>query len=286
LAAWQRIVAAVHSEGCRIVPQLWHVGSARHPGAEPDPSIPAFTPSGLTQDFQPLCHVMSEQDICDVIDTFAQAAADARAIGFDGVEIHGAHGYLVDEFFWERTNHRSDRYGQSLENRSRFAAEIVQAVRRSVGPRFPILFRWSQWKQQDYSARLVQNPHELERMLRPLSEAGVDVFHCSTRRYWQPEFEGSDLNLAGWTKKVTGKPTITVGSVGLDQDIFGKEHGRYQAARPASLDDLIRRLEAEEFDLVAVGRALIADPDWARKVRDGAVDQLEAFEKGKLRVLY
>ncbi len=286
LAAWGRIVAAVHAEGCSIVPQLWHTGSARHPGAEPDPSVPAYTPSGLTQKLEPGCHVMSERDIGDVIDAFARAATDARAVGFDGVEIHGAHGYLIDEFFWEQSNRRSDRYGGSLENRSRFAAEIVHAVRRSVGPDFPVLFRWSQWKQQDYGARLVRNAQELERMLGPLCDAGVDIFDCSTRRYWEPEFEGSDLTLAGWTRIVTGRPTITVGSVGLDRDIFGEVPGRYQAARPASLDNLIGRLEAGEFDLVAVGRALVADPDWARKVREGRLDDLEAFDKGKLRALY
>ena len=286
LAAWKRIVAAVHAEGSRIVPQLWHTGSARYPGAEPDPSVPAHTPSGLTQSLEPYCHVMSERDIGDVIDAFGQAAADARHAGFDGVEIHGAHGYLIDEFFWERSNRRSDRYGGSLENRSRFAAEIVQAVRRRVGRDFPVLFRWSQGKQQDYGARLVRNPQELERMLRPLCDAGVDIFDCSTRRYWEPEFGGSDLTLAGWTRVVTGRPTIAVGSVGLDREIFGEQPGRYQAARPAGLDELVRRLSAGEFDLVAVGRALIADPEWARKVREGAFDELQAFDKGKLRVLY
>lgn len=287
LAAWKRIVDAVHAEGARMVPQLWHVGSARHPGADPDTSVPAYTPAGLTHSFEKLCHVMSEQDINDVIEAFAQAGADAKALGFDGVEIHGAHGYLIDEFFWKKTNCRQDRYGGTLAKRSRFAVEVIQAVRQRVGPDFPIILRWSQWKPQDYSAKLVKDPQELGVFLLPLSEAGVDIFHCSTRRYWEPEFEGSDLNLAGWTKKISGKPTITVGSVGLDNDIFGEQpDGRYRAAEPASLDRLLRRLEAEEFDLVAIGRALIANPDWAAKVQAGASDQLIPFTKEKLRVLY
>lgn len=146
LAAWKRVVDAVHAEGAKIVPQLWHVGSARHPGAGPDTSVPAYTPSGLTQSFEKLCHVMSEQDISEVIDAFAQAGTDAKALGFDGVEIHGAHGYLIDEFFWEKSNCRHDRYGGTLAKRSRFAIEIVQAVRQRVGRDFPIILRWSQWK--------------------------------------------------------------------------------------------------------------------------------------------
>ncbi|MER8256453.1 hypothetical protein ABS250_19200, partial [Acinetobacter nosocomialis] len=85
-----------------------------------------------------------KQDIQDVIEAFAQAARDAQAIGMDGVEIHGAHGYLIDQFFWEGSNQRTDEYGGSLANRSRFAIELVQAVRAAVGPDFPIIFRFSQ----------------------------------------------------------------------------------------------------------------------------------------------
>jgi len=285
LAGWKRVVDAVHAEGAKIVPQIWHVGSARHPGAEPDPSVPAYTPSGLTQQFEKLCHVMTVQDIRDVVEAFAQAAADAKALGFDGVEIHGAHGYLIDEFFWERTNLRTDDYGGSLVKRTRFATDIIRAVRERVGPDFPIILRWSQWKQQDYPAKLVRNPEELEAFLLPLSEAGVDIFHCSTRRYWVPEFEGSELNLAGWAKKITGKPTITVGSVGLDNEIFGDKPG-YRAANPASFENLLQRLRNQEFDLVGIGRALIANPDWAAKVQAGNTGELVPFGKDKLRVLY
>jgi hypothetical protein len=113
--------------------------------------------------------------------------------------------------------------------------------------------------------------------LRPLSEAGVDVFHCSQRRFWEPEFEGSDLNFAGWTKKLTGKPTITVGSVGLDGEFIAAFGGA--GSKPASLDSLIERLERDEFDLVAVGRALLADPHWVEKIRDGRTDELQNFER-------
>jgi 2,4-dienoyl-CoA reductase-like NADH-dependent reductase (Old Yellow Enzyme family) len=230
-------------------------------------------------------HGMSKQDIQDVIGAFAQAARDAKAIGMDGVEIHGAHGYLVDQFFWEGTNQRTDEYGGDLAGRSRFAIELIQAVRAAVGPDFPIIFRFSQWKQQDYSARLVQTPEALGEFLQPLSDAGVDIFHCSTRRFWEPEFEGSDLNLAGWTRKLTGKPTITVGSVGLDGEFLQFMVNTDKIAQPASLDNLLQRLNNDEFDLVAVGRALLVDPDWAVKVRDGREQDILPFSRDALMTL-
>ena len=287
LAGWKRIVDDVHAQGARIVPQLWHTGSARHPGASPDPAVPAFTPSGLTQKLEPLCHEMTEADIADVIEAFAVAASDARALGFDGVEIHGAHGYLIDEFFWEKSNRRQDRYGGSLLNRGRFAAEIISAVRERVGPSFTVILRWSQWKQQDFEARLVTDPASLEAFLAPLVDAGVDIFDCSTRRYYQPEFAGSNLNLAGWVKKLSGKPTIAVGNVGLDGDFLSGERNRVsiQAAQLGSLDNLLERLAADEFDLVAVGRALIANPNWAEIIRAGDHAALKPFEKAHLRKL-
>jgi len=231
-------------------------------------------------------HVMSQQDIDDVVAAFARAAADARSCGFDAVELHGAHGYLIDQFFWEGTNQRTDAYGGSMARRGRFAVEIIAAVRAAVGPDFPVIFRFSQWKQQDFSARLASTPQELEAFLAPLGAAGVDIFHCSTRRFWEPEFDGSDLNLAGWTKKLTGKPTITVGSVGLNADFIPKPgESTFREAEPASLDELLQRLQAGEFDLVAVGRALIANPDWVQLVQSESLAKMKAFRKEDLATL-
>lgn len=285
LAGWKQVVEAVHGEGGKIVPQLWHVGAVRRLGTEPDGSVPAYGPTEKLKDGEVVVHGMSRQDIADVIAAFAQAARDAQAIGMDGVEIHGAHGYIVDQFFWEGTNQRSDEYGGDLAHRSRFAIELIQAVRAAVGPDYPIIFRYSQWKQQDYSARLVQTPEELGAFLKPLSDAGVDIFHCSTRRFWEPEFEGSDLNLAGWTRKLTGKPTITVGSVGLDDEFLQFMVNTDKVAQPASLENLLKRLNDDEFDLVAVGRALLVDPDWAVKVRDGREGDILPFSRNALGTL-
>ncbi len=285
LTGWKKVVDAVHAEGGKIVPQLWHVGSVRRIGTEPDASVPAYGPMEKLKDGTVVVHGMTHQDIKEVINAFAQAAKDAQSIGMDGVEIHGAHGYLVDQFFWEGSNQRTDEYGGSLANRSRFAIELIQATRAAVGPDFPIIFRFSQWKQQDYTARLVQTPEALGEFLKPLSDAGVDIFHCSTRRFWEPEFEGSDLNLAGWTRQLTGKPTITVGSVGLDGEFLQFMVNTDKVAQPASLEKLLERLNNDEFDLVAVGRALLVDPDWAVKVREGREGDILPFSREALTTL-
>ena len=283
LAGWKKVVNAVHEAGGKIAPQLWHVGAVRKTGTMPEGDVPGYGPSGMNVPGKVNREVMTQKDIYDVIGAFAQAAADAKETGFDAVELHGAHGYLIDQFFWEGTNQRNDHYAGSIESRGRFAVELIEAVRQAVGPDFPIIFRWSQWKLQDYSARLAKNPQELERFLLPLSNAGVDIFHCSQRRFWEPEFEGEELNLAGWTRKITGKPAITVGSVGLDA-VFTPKPGEmtFREADPASLDTLLDRMNEKEFDLVAVGRALISNPAWVNLVREKRMDELKPFRKESL----
>lgn len=287
LAGWKKVVDAVHAAGGKIAPQLWHVGGIRRPGVEPGGATPGHSPSGMAFPGKVTGHAMTQQDIDNVVAAFAKAAADAKAIGFDAIELHGAHGYLIDQFFWDGTNQRDDAYGGDLAARSRFALEIVRAVRAAVGDDFPVIFRFSQWKQQDYTARLCETPEALGDFLNALSDAGVDIFHCSTRRFWEPEFEGSDLNLAGWARKLTGKPAITVGSVGLNAD-FLPEDGTadFKAAETASIDNLLERFDRDEFDLVAVGRALIANPDWAVQLQQGNGANLVAYEKAMLKELH
>jgi len=286
LDGWKRVVDAVHEAGGKIAPQLWHVGAVRKPGTEPDPDVPGYSPSGMMMPGKVTGHAMTKDDIADVIQAFATAAKDAKDIGFDAIELHGAHGYLIDQFFWEGTNQRDDEYGGSLENRLRFGVEIIKAVRKAVGDDFPIILRFSQWKMQDYSAKLGNTPAELEAFLMPLVEAGVDIFHCSTRRFWEPEFEGSDLNLAGWTQKITGKPAITVGSVTLNQSFIDEDKSGFSAgAETTDLSELTLRMDAGEFDLAAVGRALIANPDWAVKVQSGKVDELVPYGSEMLKNL-
>jgi 2,4-dienoyl-CoA reductase-like NADH-dependent reductase (Old Yellow Enzyme family) len=276
LQGWQRVIDAVHRAGGKMAPQLWHVGAMIDPSRACPWPDQLESPSGRGAPGHEIGVAMTENAIADTIAAFAAAAADARRLGFDCVEIHGAHGYLLDQFFWSAANGRTDRFGgATLGERARFAAEVVRAIRTAVGEGFVISLRISQFKQLDFKARLATTPDELAAWLTPLAEAGVDLFHCSQRRYWEPEFPGDTLNFAGWAKKVTGKHTITVGSVGLHNDLAATAHGEASEAR--SLDNLVERLEREEFDLVAVGRALLGDARWPTTVRSGNSAALVGF---------
>jgi 2,4-dienoyl-CoA reductase-like NADH-dependent reductase (Old Yellow Enzyme family) len=284
LTGWKGVVDAVHAGGGKMAPQLWHVGIVRNRMTDWVAPGPIDSPSGLSSPGKSVTEAMTEEAIADTIAAFARAAGDAKRLGFDCVEIHGAHGYLIDQFFWEGTNARADKWGgATIRDRARFGAAIVAAIREAVGPDFVIIQRLSQWKQQDFTVRNAPTPDELSAWLAPLADAGVDIFHCSQRRFWEPEFEGSDLNFAGWAKKLTGKPSITVGSVGLSGDFINGMRG--EASKPASLDNLLERLDRGEFDLVAVGRALLVDPHWAEKVRDGRDSELLDYTTDALKTL-
>lgn len=300
LAGWKKVVDAVHAEGGKIMPQLWHTGSFREIGMAPDCEVPGFGPSENLNAFENTTHVtkpMTETDIADVIDAYATAAAAAKALGFDGIELHAAHGYLIDTFFWHETNRRDDHWGgETLAARARFGVEVVKAIRQRVGPDFPLSFRWSQFKQQDYRARLAQTPQELETLLVPLSDAGVNIFHASTRRFWEAGFRDlSERTLAGWTRHITGKPVIAVGSVGLAgvASTAKTEPGQVNSSTISfgdsaldGVDQVEAMMAAGEFDMIAVGRAILADPDWADKVREGRLDERIPFEKSLLAQLY
>lgn len=274
LDGWKKVLDRVHQEGGKIAPQLWHVGLAkRNPNGNEQPA-----------DLEGPAN-MSRDDVKATIRAFGKAAADAKRLGFDAIEIHGAHGYLIDQFFYEVTNQRTDEYGgKTIAERNRFAVEVLQAVREAVGPEMVVILRLSQWKTDNYDYKIAKTPKEMEQWLLPLAEAGVDVFHLSQRRYWEPEFPGSDLNAAGWAKKITGKPTITVGSVGLSGDFTAAFAG--EGSEPRGIGDLARRLERGEFDLVAVGRALLNDPVWVEKIKAGRTSELKPFTRESLGEYY
>ena len=286
LAGWQHVIEEVHAAGGKMGPQLWHMGvmSGHRSGWKPSEAFEG--PSGLLKPGEVTGKTMTENDITDTIAAFGRAAADAQRLGFDCLELHGAHGYLIDQFFWAGLNQRTDSYGgDALTARSRMAVELVREVRRQVGEDFVISLRLSQWKQQDYDAKLAHSPQEMTAWLAPLADAGVDIFHCSQRRFWEAEFanEGSDLNFAGWVKKLTGKTTITVGSVGLSGEFLAGFAG--ETSEPRALDELLRRLDRKDFDLVAVGRQLIVDPNWVEKIQHGRSDELQGYSRDALRTL-
>jgi len=282
LAGWRRVTDAVHAAGGKIIPQLWHQGvlygaSARarrdHPGLRPSglwgtPGV-FSSPAEYVQRAVPATTPMTESQISDVIAAYARSARYAMDAGFDGIAIHGAHGYLIDTFFWSDTNRRTDRYGGDALARARFGTEVAQAIRAEIGEAPPILFRFSQHKQQDYRARFAETPDELGIMLGALADAGVDVFDASSRRFDSPVFEGSDLTLSGWARKLTAKPSMTVGGVGLNNWLQDTLKNRSETQAIDNLDRVLQLFERGMFDLVAVGRALLNDPSWTQKARSG-----------------
>lgn len=231
LRAWKDIARGVHAAGpCRMAPLLSH---AWYPGGAAD---------------------MSRGQIHDVLYAFSRAAHAARALGFDAVAINAADSQLIEAFLQQESNTRTDEYGGEMAGRVRFAAQVVQVVRKAVGRRFPLIFRFSQTALGNSAS-----PAELQSMLTPLCESGVDIFACAGRLAHQPVFKGSPLNLAGWTRLLTGRPVITEGSVG---------------SRSVHLPHLVQRMRAQEFDLIAVGRALAADAEWGTKWREAREHQI------------
>jgi 2,4-dienoyl-CoA reductase-like NADH-dependent reductase (Old Yellow Enzyme family) len=290
---WERVVRAVHGAGGKIMAQLWHTGLLRGTQGEVDTSIPSIGPSGVYPgmsgdvEIEPpvsLGAAMTVDDIKRTIADCARFAGVARNIGFDGVELHGAHGYLFDQFFWERTNRRTDSYSGDIGQRTKFAVETIQAMRRATAPDFPIGLRFSQWKMPGYyQLRPLCSSEELGQFLAPLVRSGVDFFDCSTRRYWEPAFPDSQLTLAQWTKRLSGTVTMAVGSVGLSGPLMTtyEEIGTL-AASTDNVSTLAKMVAAKEIDLVGVGRAIIANPDWANRVKIGETDQLVAWDSSQL----
>jgi 2,4-dienoyl-CoA reductase-like NADH-dependent reductase (Old Yellow Enzyme family) len=284
LEAWRSIAAAVHGAGSAIMMQLWHTGLGRKASATANPLDPSIGPSGYLPDGEQPARAMTERDFAEVIEAYGKAAEMAQRAGFDGVNIHAAHGYLIDQFFWERTNRRDDHYGGPVANRVRLGVEVVAEIRRRTGAGFPIMFRFSQWKGPDYDARLATTPGELAAYLEPLADAGVDIFDASTRRFWQEEFAGSPLNLAGWAKKLTGKAAMTVGSISLDLPLQsrGARVKDVAGVSAANLTALMAMFCRGDFDIVGVGRAMIANPQWSDIVRRGAFERLRPYDPASL----
>ena len=283
LAMWRQIAADVQAAGAAFVPQLWHTGGARTKYEDVvNPEARSISASGVYFPDKPYGEPITESEIEAAVLSYGRGARAAMETGCDGVNIHGAHGYLIDSFFWNQTNLRSDRYGTT--DRTRFACEVIAECRRQTSTDFPIMLRFSQFKEQAYEARLADSPAELESFLRPLVDAGVDIFDCSARRFWLPDFDDSELSFAGWTRKLSGVPTMAVGSVGLDNDVISSQHQGLSSGA-ASLDKLEAMLERGEFDLVGIGRALISDPDWVAKVREGRLGELRGFDVADLGAL-
>ncbi|GGA61167.1 hypothetical protein GCM10011490_09190 [Pseudoclavibacter endophyticus] len=269
---------------------------------------PTLSPSGLAYAGRTNGRAATIGEIREIRDAFVRSAVLARAAGADGVEVHSAHGYLLDQFLWHVTNRRDDEYGgPRLRDRARLLTEIVRGIRDACGRDFIVSVRVSQWKEADFGARIAASPQELGEFLDVIATA-ADVVHASTRRFWQPEWEGSELGLAGWATKLGRLPVITVGSVGLRAAIMERAAEEGSGAGPGggvgfagvgtdasvaveearviepSLRELARRFDAGDFELVAVGRSLIADPEWVRKIERGDFAGVRVYRRADLGV--
>jgi 2,4-dienoyl-CoA reductase-like NADH-dependent reductase (Old Yellow Enzyme family) len=284
LAGWARVVEAVHAEGGAFAPQLWHTGRL---AANPIGPVDDVLPPRKDGTPRPPVRAMTDADFTQVREAYAWAARGAARIGCDAVEIHGAHGYLLDSFLGPATNRRDDAYGGDAERRMRFPLEIVDVVREAVGPELPVIYRFSQWKVDDYREIKFHSPAELAPWVETLARHGVDILHVSTRDALDAAFpddpDHPEWSLATWAQYLSGLPTIAVGkvSVTLPMDrAYGREEDVIVDPAPA-----LALVERGEVDLLAVGRALIANPDWVPLVRAGRWRDLRPFHKDMLRTL-
>ena len=281
LEAWRKVVEAVHAEGGAFAPQLWHTGRL---AADPIGPSPDQLPPRSDGTERPPVRAMTSDDFDQVLGSFRFSARGAKAIGCDALEIHGAHGYLLDSFLSGTTNSRTDEYGGSVEKRQRFPLEVVRAIRAEVGPDFPIIYRFSQWKMDDYKEQKFQSPPDLERWVLALREAGVDILHVSTRDANDPGFpEQEATSLAGWSERLSGLPTIAVGKVSVTQGMDEKPGAPDEVV--ADPGEKIALVESGEVSLLAIGRALISNPDWVQIVRSGRWRDLKPFQNELLKEL-
>lgn len=292
VAAWRVVTDAVHATGGKIIAQLWHVGPlwganarfdkpnrdelmTRHPmrpsGLWGTPGVTNYSERSVAR-WIPEVEPMNDADIAESIDAFARSARLAVEAGFDGVTLHGGHGYLLDAFVWADTNRRTDRWGGDLAARSRFPAAVVAAVRRAIGPEIPLFYRFSQHTQQDYKVIKAADPDELGVYLGALADAGADLFDASTRRFDDPAFPGlsgadAEVSLAGWARRVTGKPSGAVGGVGIGTSLREQKAGKPVRAAD-NIAAVIAAMDRGEFDLISVGRLHLADPAIATVLRE------------------
>lgn len=287
LPAWKQAIDAVRGEDARVFIQLWHPGVMRkvaehHPLAR----FPTLSPSGLIQTNRPHGRAMSASDLEELRSAYVRAALDARQLGADGVEIHAAHGYLMDQFLWSETNQRDDVYGgATLAQRARYPAEVVAAIRAAVGADFPLSLRFSQFKEVDYGATVAGSPDELRDFVQLMRSAGIDMFNVSSRRYARPEWPASshpDWSIADWTRSFAGAPVMTTGSVGLNVEMFANlfdDKDPDDTPVERDLLELARRVQQGRVDLVGVGRMHIANHDFVNKVREGRFGEIALFRK-------
>lgn len=250
--AWKEVVTRIHSENSLAILQMFHCGRMAWPDVNPAhrtiaPSDIAPTQDNpLTQAQYPCPEAMSVYDIDHVITGFVETAKGALAAGFDGIEIHGAHGYLISQFLSAYSNKRTDDYGGSVENRFRFAREVIQAVRKVVPNDKLLIFRISDWGIADMEVSLFETRENYQQTINLLSEQAIDAISVSTYTFDQDAY-GSGKNMTELTREMTNLPLMICGGI-YDR---------------ATADKAL-----QDADIVLAGKSLLLNPNWVADVKE------------------
>jgi 2,4-dienoyl-CoA reductase-like NADH-dependent reductase (Old Yellow Enzyme family) len=266
--AWKSVTDAIRKHGAVSVCQIFHCGRMAWPEVNPAGRSIAPSPitpkqnNPLTGQPYPIPEEMSRFDIEHVICGFAETAKGAIAAGFDGIEIHGAHGYLISQFMSSYSNKRTDEYGGSVENRFRFAHEVIQAVRAVVPKDRLLTVRISNWGIADMDVSLFESKEEWQAMVRLLSKEPADSVSVSTYSYSDKAF-GTQQNMAQITREVCDLPIMICGK------IFDR----------SSAEDALK-----DADIVLSGKSMLLNPDWVEDLRAGKT--LPSYKSEEANIAY
>ncbi|WP_037859544.1 NADH:flavin oxidoreductase [Streptomyces sp. SCSIO 75703] len=256
--AWRPVVEAVHAAGGAIFAQLMHAGAQAQGNRFREESVgpSAVAPRGEQLAFYRgggpyrTPRALDAGEIARVRRGFADAARRAADAGFDGVEVHGANGYLLDQFLTDYLNRREDAYGGGVENRVRLAAEVLDEVLQAVGSEIAVGIRVSQSKVSDFHHRWAGGTEDAEAVFTTLARTGAHFLHTTEYRALDPAFPAGTETLARLARKFGGLPVIANGGLEDPRD-----------ARTA--------LESGDADVVALGKGALAQRDWPHRVREG-----------------
>jgi 2,4-dienoyl-CoA reductase-like NADH-dependent reductase (Old Yellow Enzyme family) len=256
--AWRQVTDAVHQEGSHIIVQLMHAGALSQGNIHKNETVApsAVQPKGEQLDIYggsgpfPMPREITKDEIKELIHSFAESAKRAVAAGFDGVEIHGANGYILDQFLTDYTNQRTDEYGGSVENRVRLLVEVAKKVREVVGPHIVVGIRIAQSKVNDYDHKWHGGEWDAEVIFKSVAEAGLDYIHVTEYDITRPAFMDGGPTLAELAKKYSKLPVIANGNL-------------------EDPDKASALLQLGYADIISLGKGALANHDWPQRIAEG-----------------